>query len=101
MHMCLFHLELATLAGPHDPGGIGDRGRPVKSLPEGVADEGLGRHVVPTSPRVDFSQQLLPLADNYTSLEDSRRAASIQLLLFSYQHEGFCSASEASGLGLP
>jgi hypothetical protein len=61
--MLLFRIILATSAGSHNPGGIDDHGRPVKSLPEGVADEGLGRHVVPASPRVDFSQQLLPLAD--------------------------------------
>jgi hypothetical protein len=41
------------------------------------------------------------LADTYASLEDSRRAVSVQLFLFSYQREGFFSAIETSGLGLP
>jgi hypothetical protein len=69
-------------------------------LLEGVADEGLGRGVVLASPRVDFSQQLLPLAEWYTSLKYSRGAASVQLLSF-YQNKGLCSAGEVSGLGLP
>jgi hypothetical protein len=99
--MRLFRIELSTLAGSYDPGGVSDRGRLVKSLPEGVVDEGSGCHVVAASPRVDFSQQLLLLADTYASLEDSRRAVSVQLFLFSYQREGFFSAIETSGLGLP
>jgi hypothetical protein len=54
--MRLFHIELATPAGLHDPGSVGYRGRPVKPFPKGVDDEGSGRHVVPASPQVDFSQ---------------------------------------------
>ena len=69
--MHLFHIELATTVRPHDLGGIGDHGRSIKSLPEGIDDEGLGHRVMSASPRVDFSQQLLPLADRYTPLEDS------------------------------
>jgi hypothetical protein len=81
--MCLFYVELATSIGSHDPCGISDHGRPVESLLEGVANEGPGRCVVPASPRVNLTQQFLPLADGYTPLEDSRRAASVQLHFFS------------------
>jgi hypothetical protein len=69
--MCLLRVELAPSAGPHDLDGVNYHGWLVKPLPEGVADEGLGHRVVPASPRVDFSQQLVPLADRYTSLEYS------------------------------
>jgi hypothetical protein len=99
--MRLLYIELAASAGPHDLDSVGDRGWPVKPLPEGITDEGSGRRVVPASPRVDFSQQLLLLADRYTSLEYYQRVVSVQLFLISYQHKGFCSASEASGLDLP
>jgi hypothetical protein len=41
------------------------------------------------------------LAGRYTPLEDSPRAALVQLLFFSYQHKGFCSPGEVLGLDLP
>jgi hypothetical protein len=69
--MRLYCVELATSVGPHDPGAVGDCGRPVKSLPEGIADEGPRHRVMPAIPRVDLGQQFLPLADGYTPLEDS------------------------------
>jgi hypothetical protein len=99
--MCLLHVELAVPVGPHDLDSVLYYSRPVEPLPEGIADEDPGRRVVPASPRVDFSQQLLPLADWYTSLNYSRESMSVQILFFSYQHKGFCSTGEASGLGLP
>jgi hypothetical protein len=70
-HMRLLRVELAALAGPHDLDSIRYCSRPVEPLPEGIANEGLRHRVVPASPRVDFSQQLLPLADWYTPLEYS------------------------------
>ena len=40
----LSSVGLATLAGPHDVSGVGDRGGPVKALPECVTHEGeIGR----------------------------------------------------------
>ena len=33
-------VELATLAGPHDVGGVGDHGGPVKALPKRITHEG-------------------------------------------------------------
>jgi hypothetical protein len=54
--MRLLHIELASSAGPYDLDSIGYRGRPVKPMLEGVANEGSGHHVVPASPRVDFSE---------------------------------------------
>jgi hypothetical protein len=98
--MHLLCIELTASAGPHNLDGVSYRGWPVKPLPEGVSDEGLGCRVLPTSPRVDFSQQLLPLDDRYTQLNYSRRVVLIQLLLF-YQHKGLRSTGEASDLGLP
>jgi hypothetical protein len=53
--MCLLRVELASSAGPHNPDSISYRDWPVKPLPKGIADEGLGRRVVPASPRVDSS----------------------------------------------
>jgi hypothetical protein len=49
-HMHLLRVELAASAGPHDLDSIRYCSRPVEPLPEGIADEGLGRCVVPTSP---------------------------------------------------
>jgi hypothetical protein len=46
-------VELAPFAGAYDLAGIGDRGRSVKALAEHVADEGAGRGVVATDPRVN------------------------------------------------
>jgi hypothetical protein len=65
-HMCLLRVELASSIGPHDLDSVRYCSRQVDPLPKGVVDEGLRCRVVPTSPRVDFSQQLLPLADWYT-----------------------------------
>jgi hypothetical protein len=99
--MCLLRLELEASVGPHDLDSVCYCSWPVEPLTEGVANEGPRHCVVPVSPRVDFSQQLLPLADWYTSLKYSRGTGSVQLLFFSYQHKGFCSAGEVSGLSLP
>ena len=38
--VCLPSVELATLAGPYDVGGIGDHGGPVKALPKHITHEG-------------------------------------------------------------
>jgi hypothetical protein len=48
-------VELAPFAGAYDLAGVRDRGGPVKALAERVADEGAGRGVVATDPRVDVS----------------------------------------------
>jgi hypothetical protein len=70
-HVCLLRVELVASAGPHDLDSISYHSRLVKPLPKGIGDEGSGRRVVLASPRVDLSQQLLPLVDRYTSLEYS------------------------------
>jgi hypothetical protein len=46
-------VKLAPLAGAYDLTGIRDRGRPVKALAEGIANEGTRRCVMATDPRVD------------------------------------------------
>ena len=54
-------IELATLTGPHDVGGIDDHSGPVKALPKCVAHEGAQRSVVTADAGVDVPDQLLPL----------------------------------------
>ena len=72
---------MAPLAGAYNLCGISYRGWLIEILSEGVFDEGSGRRVVPASPRLDFAQQFLALVDGDASFEDSRGAASVQLLL--------------------
>jgi hypothetical protein len=54
-HTRLLRVELAASAGLHDLDSVRYYSWPVEPLPEGIADEGPGRRVVPESPRVDFS----------------------------------------------
>jgi hypothetical protein len=75
-------VKSAPVAGAHNISGIGYRCWPVKPLPEGVSNKGLGHQVVLASPRVDFSQQFLTFVDGDAPLEDSHEAASVQLLFF-------------------
>jgi hypothetical protein len=80
--VCLLGVELASFAGAYDPGSVGYRSGPVETLPEGVSDEGPRRCVVPADPRVDIAQQFFAIVDGDASLEDPRRAASVQLPFF-------------------
>ena len=48
--MCFSSVELATLAGPHDVSGVGDRGGPVETLPKRVTHEGERRSMWPQMP---------------------------------------------------
>ena len=75
--MCFSSIELATLAGPHDVGGIGDRGGPVKSLPKRVAHEGTWRGVMAADASVDVADQLLALVEGDASLQDTRGTALV------------------------
>ena len=61
--VCFSSVELATLAGPHDVGGIGDRGGPVKTLPKSVTHEGTWRGMVAADASVDVADQLLALGE--------------------------------------
>jgi hypothetical protein len=80
--VCLLGVELASFAGAYDLGSVGYRSGLVETLPEGVPNEGPRCCVVPTGSRVDIAQQLFAIVDGDTSLEDSRRAASVQLPFF-------------------
>jgi hypothetical protein len=51
----LLCVELTPLAGAYNPSGIGHCGWPVKTLSEGIPNEGSRRYVVTASPRVYFS----------------------------------------------
>ena len=51
-------VELATLAGSHDVGGVGDRGGPVKTLPKRVTHEGVRRGMMAADASVDVADQL-------------------------------------------
>jgi hypothetical protein len=53
--MRLLCVELATSGRPHDLDSVRYCSLLVEPLHEGIIDEGPGRHVVPASPRVDFS----------------------------------------------
>ena len=73
----LSSVELATLAGPHDVSGVGDRGGPVKALPECVTHEGAWRGVMAADAIMDVADQLLALGDGDASLHDARGTALI------------------------
>ena len=79
--VCSSSVELATLAGPHDVGGVSDRGGPVKSLPKRVAHEGTWRGVMAAGASVDVTDQLLTLGDRDASLQDARGTALVQLVV--------------------
>ena len=64
-------VELATLAGPHDVGGIGDCGGPVKALPKRITHEGARRGVVTADASVDVTDQLLALGDRDAALQNA------------------------------
>jgi hypothetical protein len=49
-------VELTPLAGAYNPSGVGHRGWPVETLPEGVSNEGPRCCVVAVSPQVYFLQ---------------------------------------------
>ena len=66
--VCLSSIELATLAGPHDVGGVGDRGGPVKALSEHVAHEGTWCSVVITNAGMDVPDQLPALGNGDAAL---------------------------------
>ena len=86
----LSSIELATLAGPHDVGGVGDRGGPVKALSKRVTHEGARRGVMTAGASVDVTDQLLALGDGDVSLQNARRTALVQLIV-----------DQDEGLGLP
>ena len=79
--MCFSSVELATLAGPHDIGGVGNCSGPVKTLPKRVTHEGTWRGVMAADASVDVADQLLALGDGDASLQDSRGTAFIQLVV--------------------
>ena len=51
--VCLPGIELATLAGPHNVGGVDDRGGPVKVLTKCITHEGSWHRVVTANSGVD------------------------------------------------
>ena len=69
--------KLATLAGPHDVGGIGNCGGPVKTLPKRVTHEGAWRGVMAADAGMDVADQLLALGDGDASLQDTRGTALV------------------------
>ena len=94
--MCFSSIELATLASPHDVGGVGDRGGLVKTLSKRVTHEGARCGMVTASAGVNVSDQLLALGDRDATLQDARGAAFVEL---SVDHEeGLGSPSDASSL---
>ena len=94
--MGLLGVKLAALAGPHDVGGVGDRGGPVKALPKRVTNEGARCGMVTADAGVDVPDQLLDLGDRDAALQDARETALVQL---SVNHdERLGSPSDASRL---
>ena len=88
--MHLSSVKLATLAGPHDVGGVGDCGGPVKALPKRVTHEGARCGVVTADASVDVPDQLLALRNGDASLQNARGTALVQLIV-----------DQNEGLGLP
>ena len=79
--VCFSSIELATLAGPYNVGGIGDRSGPVKALPKRVTHESVGRGVMAADASMDVADQLLALGDGDASLQDTRGTALVQLVV--------------------
>ena len=79
--VCSSSVELATLSGPHDVGGVGDRGGPVKTLPKRVTHEGAWRGVMAADASMDVADQLLALGDGDASLQDTRGTALVKLVV--------------------
>ena len=75
--MCFLGVELASLAGPHNIGGVGDRGGPVKTLPKRVTHEGVWRGVMAADAGMDVADQLLALGNGDTSLHNARGTALV------------------------
>ena len=73
----LSSVELATLAGSHNIGGVGDRGGPIETLPKHVTHDGARRSVMAADAGVDVADQLLALGDGDASLHDAREAALV------------------------
>ena len=92
----LSSIEPAALAGPHDVGGVGDRGGPVKALSKRIAHEGARRSVVTTDAGVNVSDQLLALKNGDASLQNVRGTTLVQLIVD--QNEGLGPPSNASCL---
>ena len=70
--MCFSRIKLATRAGPHNVGGVGDRGGPVKALPKRVTHESAWGGVMAADASMDVTDQLLALGDGDASLQDTR-----------------------------
>ena len=68
----LSSVKLATLAGPHDIGGVGDRGGPVEALSKRVTHESAWGGVMAADASMDVTDQLLALGDGDASLQDTR-----------------------------
>ena len=70
-------IELAPLAGPHNVGGVGDRGGPIKTLPKCVTHEGARRGVMAADAGMDVVDQLLALRDGDASLHNAQGTALV------------------------
>src|SRR6185437_10558807 len=79
--VCLPGVELATLAGSHDVGGVGDRGGPVKALTKRITHEGARCGVVTADASVDVTDQLLALGNGDASLQNARGTALVQFVV--------------------
>ena len=79
--MCFSSVELATLAGPHDVDGVGDRGGLVKTLLKCITHEGTWCGMVAADASVDVADQLLSLGDGDASLQDTRGTALVQFIV--------------------
>ena len=73
----LSSIELATLTGPHNVGGVGDRGGPVKALLKRVTHESAWRGVMAADASMDVADQLLALGDGNATLQDTRGATLV------------------------
>ena len=57
----LLGIVLAALARLDEVLGVGEGGRPVEAMPEGLSHEGSWRRVVPIDATVDVEEQLPPI----------------------------------------
>ena len=68
--MGLPSVVLTPFTGAHNLFSIGYYGQPIEALLERVSNQGPRRGIMLADPTMDISQQLLPLFDGDTALQD-------------------------------
>jgi hypothetical protein len=70
-------VELTPFAGAHNLAGVGDRGEPIEALAKRVTYEGAGCCVMAAHARMYVPEELAPLRDEHTPLQDAGGGALV------------------------